>query len=105
MGVCPTKATRMGRSNTLHWVFVLPRHCGGAYVMHFSGFLSHQGPTVGPRQCVAVVVCPPRPYAGAKARHCSGCFSHQGPAVGHRQHVAMGLFPTKALRWGLGSVL
>ena len=64
-----------------------PAAGSGAQAVLCSGCLSHQGPTVGPRQ------------------RCSGCLSYQGAAVGPRQCIAVGICHTKALHSGLGSTL
>ena len=45
----------------------------------------------------------PRPCTGAL--FCKGCLSYQGPVVEPRQCVAVGGCLTKAMQWGLSSVL
>ena len=74
VGVSPAKALLWGLGSVLQWVFVLPRPCCGAWAVLCSEIppcqscavgprqhlvvSAHPISVVGPRQCVAVGVCP-----------------------------------------------
>ena len=108
---CPKEVMQWGRGNALPWVFVLPSY-GVSYQGLAVGFMSCDslalyftkalrwglgnalpGVFVLSRPCGALVMCR------------NGCLSHQGLEVGHKQYIALDVCPTKALRWGIGSVL